>query len=92
MKIIKSIKLSLDNIKEIIECPVVYRVSKIEIDPLINDGDSNLKKIEKPHICIFVQGFKCPCRLNDCGYLVQDTNGYWRYLGEIEFATLQTNG
>lgn len=90
MKIVKEIKLSLDNIKEVIECPAVYRISKIEIDPLMSDN-ANLGKSDSPHICAFVQGFKRPCNLNGCGYLVLDANGYWRYLGEIEYATLQTN-
>lgn len=90
MKIIKQIKLSEDNIQEIMDCPVVYRISKLEIDPNENKGiGSNLGMERKPHILIFVQGFELPCGLR--GYLVEDENGYWRYLKDEELEKLNTN-
>lgn len=84
MKIVKSIRLSEYNIQEIMDCPVVYRISKLELEPEQQEViGSNLRMQEKPTICIFVQGFKHPCGLN--GYLVEDTNGYWRHVSDEEF-------
>lgn len=84
MKIVKSIRLSEDNIQEIMDCPVVYRISKLELEPEQQEVvGSNLRMQEKPTIRIFVQGFKHPCGLN--GYLVEDTNGYWRHISDEEF-------
>lgn len=84
MKIVKSIILSEDNIQEIIDCPVVYRISKLELEPDQQEVvGSNLRMQEKTTIRIFVQGFKHPCGLN--GYLVEDTNGYWRHVSDEEF-------
>lgn len=84
MKIVKSIRLSEDNIQEIMDCPVVYRISKFELEPENQETiGSNLRVQEKPTICIFVQGFKNPCGLY--GYLVEDTNCYWRHVSDEEF-------
>lgn len=84
MKIVKSIILSEDNIQEIMDCPVVYRISKLELEPDQQEVvGSNLRMQEKTTIRIFVQGFKHPCGLN--GYLVEDTNGYWRHVSDEEF-------
>lgn len=84
MKLAKSIRLSEDNIQEIMDCPVVYRISKLELEPEQQEVvGSNLRMQEKPTIHIFVQGFKHPCGLN--GYLVEDTNGYWRHVSDEEF-------
>lgn len=89
--IVKSIRLSEDNIQEIMNCPVVYRISKLELEPEMQDSiGSNLRTQEKPAICIFVQGFKRPCGLH--GYLVEDTNGYWRCVSEAEYTVLSASG
>lgn len=87
MKIIKSIRLSEDNIQEIMDCPVVYRISKLELEPENQETiGSNLRTREKPTICIFVQGFKKPCGFH--GYLVEDANGYWRCISDEDFEKL----
>ena len=84
MKIVKSIRLSEDNILEIMDCPVVYRISKLELEPENQETiGSNLRTKEKPSIRIFVQGFKLPCGLY--GYLVEDANGYWRWISEDDY-------
>lgn len=90
MQIVKSIKLSEDNIQEIIDCPVVYRISKLELEPDMQDTiGSNLRVQEKPTICIYVQGFKRPCGVH--GYLVEDTNGYWRCISDEDFERLSNS-
>ncbi len=83
MKIVKSIRLSEDNIQEIMDCPVVYRISKLELEPEMQETiGSNLRVQEKPTIRIYVQGFKNPCGMY--GYLVEDANGYWRKISDEE--------
>lgn len=70
--------------RSIMDCPVVNRISKLELEPEQQEVvGSNLRMQEKPTIRIFVQGFKHPCGLN--GYLVEDTNGYWRHVSDEEF-------
>lgn len=79
--------MSEDNIQEIMDCPVVYRISKLELEPENQETiGSNLRTQEKPTIFIFVQGFKKPCGFH--GYLVEDTNGYWRCIGDEDFEKL----
>lgn len=91
MKIVKKIRLSEDNIQEIMRCPVVYRISKLELEPDEQENiGSNLGMKESPTILIFVQGFQLPCGLQ--GYLVEDANGYWRYLKDEELEKLNTKG
>lgn len=91
MKIVKKIRLSEDNIQEIMRCPVVYRISKLELEPDEQENiGSNLGMKESPTILIFVQGFQLPCSLQ--GYLVEDVNGYWRYLRDKELEELNTKG
>lgn len=87
MKIVKTIKLSEYNLQEIMECPVVYRISKLELDPENQFSRGNLGTKEKPTILIFVQGFELPCGI-DTGFLAQDENGYWRFLNTKEFEEL----
>lgn len=86
MKIIKAIKLTEGNIQEIWECPAVYRISKLQFDP-INDMGGYLEADELPHTQIWLLGFKFPCA-TDGGYIVMDDHGYWRYLKDDEYAKL----
>lgn len=88
MKIVKAIQLSDDNLQEIMECPVVYRISKLELDPIDQRmSHGNLGAKEKPTILVFVQGFELPCGINT-GFLVQDEKGYWRFLKTKELEEL----
>lgn len=88
MKIKRIIKLSADNIQEIMECPVVYRISKLELEPQEQEIiGSNLRLQEKPTIRIYVQGFRLPLGMQ--GNLVEDDAGYWRWLSDGELTHLQ---
>lgn len=81
MKIVKSIRLSEDNIQEIMDCPVVYKITKKNFDPAINDEPScNLNLYRKPSIIIYLVGCKETYKIDgkSCLYLTED--GYWRCL------------
>lgn len=88
MNIVKTIKLSDDNLQEIMECPVVYRISKLELEPTNQELiGSDLGTKEKPSLVAYVQGFRKPCLLKE-GYLAQDDKGYWRCLSKNELEEL----
>ncbi len=87
MKIVKAIKLADDNMQEIWDCPVVYKVSKLELEADDEALSGNLGTTETPRTLVFVQGFKLPCATIG-GYLAQDDKGYWRYLKQEEFEEL----
>ncbi len=88
MKIVKTIKLSDDNVQEIMECPVVYRISKFELEPENQEIiGSDLGAKDKPSTLVYVQGFSKPC-LAKGGYLAQDDRGYWRYLTQKDLEEL----
>lgn len=80
MKIVKSIRLSEDNIQEIMDCPVVYRISKLELEPKGEIADANLCTQLKPTILVYVQGYKEPCKANGDNHLFVMEDGIWRCL------------
>ncbi len=80
MKLLKAIRLSADNIQEIMDCPAVYRIAKAEFDPANEDADANLNTLIKPTIDVYVQGFKKPCEADGDNHLFAAEDGIWRCL------------
>ncbi len=62
------------------DCPVVYRISKLEFDPANADADANLYTQKKPSVRVYVQGYKEPCVADGNNYLFVTDDGIWRCL------------
>ena len=84
----RKIKVSMENSGELWRCPVVYRMSKTQLDPDY-EYDGILRDEPEPSLSCRVLGVKDPICVRG-GWLVEDTAGYWHWLNDEQGESLQT--